>query len=176
MSDEFDIDLSELEDCAIQEGETEKPVKKARTKRPPAGSPSNRKKRIPLHFRNTIKSKSKPGFVQRVVNDVDDRIEMFKEAGWRPVSDGREIGDAQLGVSSRIGAAASKPVGNGVRGVLMEIPEEYYNEDQAYKQARVDATEKALMPEDMSEDHYGSIKIERPENSGQQSININVKR
>ena len=39
-----------------------------------------------------------------------------------------------------------KPVGSGVKAMLMETKDEYYQEDQAAKQARNDAIEDAYSP------------------------------
>jgi len=62
--------------------------------------------------------------------------------------------------------------------VLMEIPAELYNEDQAEKQSQVDRTEQAILPdeEDMQGKMYGSVSIDRGKGSGQQSVNITVDR
>jgi hypothetical protein len=43
-----------------------------------------------------------------------------------------------------LGAYVTKSVGGGRVGYLMAIPEEFYKEDQAAKQAQVDASESAM--------------------------------
>lgn len=104
-----------------------------------------RPKRIPIGTRNVLTYPPIPGYVTRVVNDVEDRIQRFKEAGYEVVQ--REevgLGDPACGVSGSTGSEVSKPVGAGRRGVLMKIKEEYYKEDQAAKQAQVDAGEEGL--------------------------------
>ena len=104
-----------------------------------------RPKRIPIGTRNVLTYPPIPGYVTRVVNDVEDRIARFKEAGYEVVT--REeigLGDPACGVSGSVGSEVSKPVGAGRRGVLMKIKEEFYKEDQAAKQTHVDAGEDGL--------------------------------
>ena len=175
MSDDIDLDgldLTGLDESGIQKS---KPVKK-RAKRQQLGA-APRKQRVPLHKRNTIKSESKPGFVRRLVNDTPGRIQAFLDAGYTIVQDGTEVGDYTTGQTS-VGTASTRQVGGGVQGVLMEIPEEYYNEDQKDKQRQVDKTEHAILPEekDMDGNMYGSVSIDRAVGGGQQSVNITVDR
>ena len=48
-------------------------------------------------------------------------------------------------------------VGRGTRGVLMKIPRQFYEEDQAAKQAEVDQTENGMVDEELqnADDVYG---------------------
>jgi hypothetical protein len=179
VSDFEDLDLTGLDDPGIQsnkEPEKKTTVKKA-PKRKRLGEPP-RKQRIPLHKRNTIKSEARPGFVRRIVNDIPGRVQAFLDAGYTVVTDGTEVGDHATGLSSGTGTTSTRQVGGGVQGVLMEIPVELYNEDQAEKQAQVDQTEHAILPEeqDMQGKMYGSVSIDRGQGSGQQSVNITVDR
>lgn len=132
--------------------------------RPPANRAANRPKRVPLHRQNLIHADTKPGFIRRIVNDVDDRIERFKIAGWTPVEN-ESIGDPHAGDPSRVGSITTKSVGAGVKAILMEIPEDLYREDQKEKQRAVDALEEA-MEQDIKNKLGGSaigegIKISR---------------
>lgn len=112
--------------------------------RPEEGqSRSERPERTPLHRQNIIKADVREGYVRRLVNDTDDRIERFKLAGWTPVEGGK-VGDAHAGDPSSVGSLTTKSVGGGVKAVLMEIPTEYYNQDQKEKSAKVDALEEAM--------------------------------
>jgi S1-C subfamily serine protease len=102
--------------------------------------------------------------VRRLVNDVDDRIERFQKAGWTPV-EGEQVGDAHAGDPSSVGSATVKSVGAGTKALLMEIPKEYYDADQADKQTKVDELE-AAMEQDIKNKLGGSaigegIKIKR---------------
>ena len=133
------------------------PQKEAETK---PDTPQRQRKRVPLGRRNILKYPDRPGYRRRVVNDIDDRVLTFQQAGWEPVSQEDLLDqDARIG-ASRMGLTARKPVGGGVHGVLMEIPEEWYLEDQQAKQDEIKRLE-----DDMKrnrgdvEGAYGSIDI-----------------
>lgn len=117
----------------------------ARSDRPEEGQSraENRPARVPLHRQSIISAGTRPGYVRRMVNDVDDRIERFKLAGWSPV-EGEQVGDAHAGDPSSITSATVKSVGGGTKAILMEIPQDVYNEDQQDKQKRVNALEEAM--------------------------------
>lgn len=102
------------------------------------------RKRIPLGTRNILTAPNKPGFVRRFVNDTGDRIETFKAAGWNVADDVNQVGDEKLGRASMMGSSANPHVGGGQRAVLMEIPEEYYNEDKARAQAEITKVENEI--------------------------------
>lgn len=85
------------------------------------------------------------GFVRRWVNDVVGRVDRFKSNGWDPVTD--------HGVDVRHVGGAKAPL----NAVLMEIPEEFYNEDQQKKLARV------VDPRQMAENKAKSKTDESPE-------------
>ena len=106
--------------------------------------PVGRPKRIPLGTRNVLTYPPIPGYVTRVVNDIEDRVARFKEAGYEVVTGDEILGDRAAGVGGAVGSEVSKPVGGGRRGVLMKIKQEFYDEDRAAKQARVDASEDGL--------------------------------
>lgn len=128
-----------------------------RTKRP---------KRTPLGTRNVLIATERKGFVRRYVNDVDDRIERAKAAGYTPVTTHSDASDPRAGSDSRMGAISSKSVGGGVRAVLMEIPEKFYQEDQAAKQEQVDRSEEGLSRQKGIDGQqyggvYGKVKVSR---------------
>jgi hypothetical protein len=104
---------------------------------------TDRPTRVPLHRQNIIKANTREGYVRRMVNDVDDRVERFKLAGWTPV-EGERVGDAHAADPSSVGSMTTKSVGGGTKAVLMEIPQEIYDTDQKDKQGRVDALESAM--------------------------------
>lgn len=112
--------------------------------RPAEGeSRAARPDRVPLHRQNLIHANTREGYVRRMVNDVDDRIERFKTAGWSPVEN-EQVGDPHAGDPSSLGSMTTKSVGAGTKAVLMEIPKEFYKADQADKQGKVDALEEAM--------------------------------
>jgi hypothetical protein len=107
-----------------------------------------RQPRIPMHVRQTATAPERPGFVRRIFNHDPTnpgRIERAKMAGWTGVSDTSRIGDEKTGVASQFGSVVTRPMGKGVTGVLMEIPEELYKEDQAAKARLCDEREKAML-------------------------------
>ena len=102
------------------------------------------RKRVPLGTRNILTAPKKPGFVRRFVNDKGDRIESFKDAGWNAVDEDVQVGDPKVGKASSMGSLANPHVGGGQRAVLMEIPEEIYNEDRAASQAKITQVENEI--------------------------------
>jgi hypothetical protein len=54
------------------------------------------------------------------------------------------LGDKRAAEGGKIDSRISKPVGNGVRGFLMRIPKEFYEEDQNAKIGKIEEVEKAL--------------------------------
>lgn len=101
-----------------------------------------RPQRVPLNSHQRLVAPSRPGYVRRFVNSVEDRIERFKAAWWDPVEGHVQTQSPRAGNATQMGALVDRPVGGGVRAVLMEIPEELYNEDQKIKQDRITAQEK----------------------------------
>lgn len=141
-----------VQPVALTEAPVEQPVTKEAVVR--------KKTRVPISgARNVLTVKGKePGFHYRVVNDVGDRIEMFKEAGYEVVTHEAKIGDRRLATPSKLGAAATTHVGGGMQGVLMRIPQEWYDEDQDAKENRLRETEAAMSSSDAD---YGSVNIKR---------------
>lgn len=101
----------------------------------------NKRKRVPLSTRNVLTAPQKPGFVRRFVNDEPDRIQMFKDAGYTVVDENLPVGDPKLGQASNLGRMTNPSVGGGKKAVLMEISQEYYDEDQAVKAAKIKKVE-----------------------------------
>ncbi len=101
----------------------------------------NRNKRIPIGSRNRLQFDNRPGFARRIFNDVDDQIKQAEAGGWRVVIEVVEGGDKSAGADSQLASPVIKAVGGGINGVLMEIPEELYAEDQRKKQELVDRGE-----------------------------------
>lgn len=107
-----------------------------------------RQPRIPMHVRQTTTAPERKGFVRRIFNHDPKnpgRIERAQQAGWTGVMDNSRIGDERQGIAAQLGGVVTRPVGQGVVGVLMEIPEELYREDQAAKARLCDERERALL-------------------------------
>lgn len=102
-------------------------------------------KRVPVGAGNKLEFGGKdPNYAYRVVNDNPGRLAMFQQAGYEFChSETREAdkGTAEAGgLDTRIVADA----GRGVKGYLMRIPKELYDEDQANKIESVKRTEDQL--------------------------------
>jgi hypothetical protein len=114
-----------------------------------------RPKRTPLGQRNRLSfGKQDPNFVYRVINDQDERLQQAQEAGYDFVVSDEPLGDKRAAEGGKIDSRVSKPVGNGIRGFLMRIPKEFYEEDQAAKMGKIEVMEKALKP-DTRKGEYG---------------------
>lgn len=118
---------------------------------------SARPKRQPVGFRNRLTVKNQdPNFAYRIVNDTDDRIEMFREGGYELVDMGEGVGDKRM--DNTINPDKSISVGGGTRGVLMRIPKNFYDEDQKVKQDKIEVQEKNLKTPS-SDGSFGKIEI-----------------
>lgn len=101
-----------------------------------------------------------PGFVYRVVNDVGDRIEQLKEIGYELVEDNKvQVGDRRVANPTKEGSPVKVSVGQGIQGYVMRIKQEWYDEDKAKKDARVDAIERGLVREAKEQADYGKLTV-----------------
>ena len=122
---------------------------------------AQRPQRTPLANRSVLGIKGKePGYVYRIVNDTGDRIASFQEQGYEIVTDSSiTIGDRRVGRASADGSPVQVAVGNGIDGYLMRIKEEYYKEDQAYKEQKLAELEQSMKKEANEIADYGGLKI-----------------
>lgn len=120
-----------------------------------------RVQRTPLANRSVLGIKGKePGYVYRIVNDTGDRVASFQEQGYEIVTDSSiTIGDRRVGKASADGSPVQVAVGNGIDGYLMRIKEEYYKEDQAYKEQKLSELEQSMRKEAKDISDYGNLKI-----------------
>lgn len=127
-----------------------------------AKSPSGRVRRTPVGQRNVLTVSDKdPNFEYRIVNDTGDRVEQFKNAGYEIVSaKDVKIGDRRITAASPEGSMAQVSVGGGVKGIVMRIPKEWYEEDQKQKQNAIAELE-ASTRDDALKGTYGKFDIER---------------
>lgn len=132
------------------------------TKEAIAKSPSGRVRRTPVGTRNILTVSGKdPNYVYRVVNDVGDRLQELQDQGYELVeaADVR-VGDKRVSQATPEGTKAQVSIGGGLKGYVMRIRKEWYDEDQTAKQARIDKLEQS-MKQDAQTGNYGSITIER---------------
>lgn len=115
-----------------------------------------------------------PKFHYRWVNSDDGkyagRVEELKAIGYTVCSEEEMLEESGIEGSS-VGSVVGKPVGRGIRGILMKQKKEFFEEDQHQKQAEVDETEMGMMPEELvgREEAVGEgLKISRPGQDVQQ--------
>ncbi len=111
--------------------------------------------------RNVLNISGKePGYVYRVVNDTGDRIEQLKEIGYEIVEDSKvQVGDRRVANPTKEGSPVKVSVGQGIQGYVMRIKQEWYDEDKAKKDARVDAIERGLVREAKEQADYGKLTV-----------------
>lgn len=109
-----------------------------------AAKPSGRVRRAPLSTRNKLTIANRdPNYHYRIVNVKEDRVEQFLEQGYEfaPVD---SVGDKRVDAPSSLGSATEISVGGGMKAVTMRIPKEWYEEDQQYKQSKIDELEATM--------------------------------
>jgi hypothetical protein len=136
--------------------------------------PYNRpKERIPLGTRNVLgiskKKLDTKNYKYRIVNDIGDRLERFRDAGWEPETTTDQdtlMGDEDVGNSRQFGSLVTKPVDkNGTIAYLMKIKREFYEEDEEAKAEKIRQTEADLRFDKTQnpdrKGRYGEVKIGR---------------
>ena len=121
---------------------------------------TTRPQRTPLANRSVLAVKGKePGFEYRIVNDVGDRVEMFKSMGYEVVADDSvQIGERRIANSSREGSPVQVSVVGGTKAFLMRQKKEWFEEDQSTKEARLKDQEQAMRT-DATKGMYGKLTI-----------------
>lgn len=120
-----------------------------------------RVKRTPISGRNVLTVQGKePGYVYRIVNDAGDRIAQFLDAGYELVAaDKVQVGDKRINRTTAEGSNAQVSVGKGEKAFVMRIKEEWYNEDQLAKQARINELEQSIKQQASLSADYGKLSI-----------------
>lgn len=124
---------------------------------------SARPTRSSLSVRNRLSVKGKEdGFVYRIVNDLDDRIERLQEAGYELCSKEQvgAVGDKRVDNTSSVGSTAHFSVGQGTKAVVMRIRQDWYKEDQDTKQQELDSLEASMKQDARKASDYGKLSIE----------------
>lgn len=103
-----------------------------------------------------------PNYHYRMVNDIDDRIEDLKDLGYELVDQSISTGASNVdNASSQTSSKTVRHVGNGIKGYLMRIPKEEYDEMQRQKNAHLDQVEAQMKNQAASDGNYGSITVNR---------------
>jgi hypothetical protein len=116
-----------------------------------------RPKRKPVGTRERINIiNQEPDRAYRLINADPERMATFEEAGYRIEPINKHIlGGQRTDVPTPIDNTLA--VGLGHKQVLVSIEREFYEEDQAEKQALVDAKEAGI--KQPSEEQYGRAEI-----------------
>jgi hypothetical protein len=120
------------------------------------------RKRVPLGTRNVLIAPKRPGFVRRFIKDKGDRIQRCLDASYTFVEGNFPTRDPAVGKANQLGSLVNTEAGQGEKLYLMEIPEEFYHEDQAKKQMKIKAVEKEIQRNSKipgSDGLHGEIKL-----------------
>lgn len=86
-----------------------------------------------------------PNFYHRWVNDVDEALATYLEAGYEFVEkDRKKVGDPTVDTSQGTDSRIRKGVGGGVVAYLMRLPMELWKADQAAKDQDLKEMERAI--------------------------------
>lgn len=120
-----------------------------------------RSERIPLGVaRSKLSVPSRPGYQRRWVNDTEGRIANAKLGGYQFVEDSdMQVGSADIDNGNRdLGARVSRVVDKttGQKAYLMEIKEEFYQEDQKAKVRKVEEVDRRIKKGKLDDQLEGS--------------------
>lgn len=121
-----------------------RPSREETSQRNAAREETGRSTRVPLGVaRSKLSVPARPGYVRRWVNDTEGRLLQAQQGGYQYATDqSLQIGSPDVDNENRdLGARVSRVVdkATGQKAYLMEIKEEFYREDQAFKQKAVKA-------------------------------------
>lgn len=127
-----------------------------------AKAPRGRVQRTPVGTRNILTVAGKdPNYEYRVINDSGDRVQEFVDAGYELVEAGSvRVGDKRVNSATSEGSKAQISVGQGQKAFVVRIKKEWYEEDQAAKQAHVNRLEEATKAKAL-DGTYGKLEISR---------------
>lgn len=123
---------------------------------------SARPTRVPVGQRNRLSIKNQePGYVYRIVNDEDDRVERLQELGYEiaPKETVGAVGNKRVDDPSSLGTSKHFSVGRGMKAVVMRQRKEWYEQDQTAKQADIDALEATMKGNARKAADYGSLDL-----------------
>ena len=121
-----------------------------------------RTRRTPINgTRNRLNVRGQEeGYVYRIVNDVDDRIQSLQEMGYEIVTDkGVSVGDKRIANPTQEGSPIKVSVGQGIQAYVMRQKKEFFDEDQASKNARNDELEAQMKRDAKDSGFYGKLQI-----------------
>jgi len=125
---------------------------------------TNRPKRSSFNsLRDVLATKGLPeGKVGRWVNDTDDRIYRFAEAGWEFVTDKNiVVGEPTVEANTEVGAVVCRKVGGGVTAYLMVLDKDEYDAREQERQDAITEQESTMFRDLNSgkDGTYGKVKV-----------------
>lgn len=125
---------------------------------------SVRPKRVPIGARPRLSVQGKdPNYEYRIVNDSPGNVDLMKQNGWVVCTNAEvDTGTFRADQATELGSMAYFIVdgGNGMKGYVMKISKEEYQEIQdAYSDLAAEK-EETLRP-NYNDGEYGSVKIDR---------------
>jgi hypothetical protein len=130
-----------------------------------------RPKRVPVTGRSRLKVRDMdPNYQYRVVNanleSHPERVQDLLDQGYEIVPKDKvgQVGDKRVDNPSALSSAGEFSVGQGTKAIVMRIRKEYYQEDQAAKQAEITALERRS-----AKDHgadYGEVQFTSTKGNG----------
>jgi hypothetical protein len=125
--------------------------------------PKAKRQRKPVGFSNRLEIlNADSNRSYRLINNDPARLAQFEQAGYRVEDVKTYMYQANPGTK---GASVDNVfhAGGGQKQVLVSIERELWEEDQAAKQAKIDATESQMKRKtaDGLQDFYGDVKIQR---------------
>ena len=127
-----------------------------------AKAPRGRPQRVPVGTRKVLTVAGKDSdYEYRIINDSGDRVQEFLDAGYELVdADSVRVGDKRVNSATSEGSKAQISVGQGQKAFVVRIKKEWYMEDQAAKQAKVNELESATKAKAL-DGTYGKLDISR---------------
>jgi len=127
-----------------------------------AKAPRGRPQRVPVGTRNVLTVADKDvNYEYRIINDSGDRVQEFLDAGYEIVAkDSVRVGDKRVNSATSEGSLAHLSVGQGQKAFVVRIKKEWYEEDQARKQIKVNEMENATKAKAL-DGTYGKLEISR---------------
>lgn len=125
------------------------PVEPTREARSESREETGRSTRVPFGVpRLKLAVPTRQGYVRRWVNDQQGRLRQAEQGGYQYVEDpSLQIGTSDIdNVNRDLGTRVSRVVdrATGEKAYLMEIKKDFYEEDQAAKQAIINETDDAI--------------------------------
>lgn len=111
-----------------------------------------RPKHVPLHKQSPLAAFYREGYKRRWVNEKPGEVEKLIKAGWAPVQDASQnLSDDKVQKPGQLGSVVREVVNQDPNApcrtaILMEIPEEWFKEDNALEQKEITDLESSYDP------------------------------